>query len=228
MDTILICDDDKDIVAALEIYLQSEGFQTRACYNGIEAIDAIREGGISLILMDVMMPLMDGIKATLAIRAKHNVPILMLTAKSEGTDKVLGLNIGADDYITKPFDPIELIARVKAHLRRFQRLGSAPITPEIIRVGDIEIHDEKRKVTVFSEEVSLTPTEYQILKLLMMNQGKVYSSSDIYEQLKGDGFGSENTVAVHIRHLREKIEIDPANPRWIKVVWGQGYKLEEK
>lgn len=228
MDTILICDDDRDIVAALEIYLQSEGYLTRACYNGLEAIDAIRQGGISLILMDVMMPLMDGIKATLAIRQQHNVPILMLTAKGEATDKVLGLNIGADDYITKPFDPIELIARVKAHLRRFQRLGAAVSVPEVLRVGDIELFDEKKKVTVFAEEVSLTPTEYQILRLLMMNLGKVYSSAEIYEQLKGDGFGSENTVAVHIRHLREKIEIDPANPRWIKVVWGQGYKLEEK
>ena len=232
MYTVLICDDDKDIVSALEIYLTSEGYRTVSAYNGEEAIAAVRSENIDLILMDVMMPRLDGIRATAKLREEGNIPIILLTAKSEDTDKVLGLNIGADDYITKPFNPIEVLARVKSQLRRYTTLGGKAPTGEegdgALRNGTILMDDEAKSVTVDGEPVSLTPIEYNILRLLMKNLGRVYSTAQIYEQVWNDpALGSENTVAVHIRHLREKIEIDPANPRYLKVVWGLGYKMEK-
>ena len=233
MYTVLICDDDRDIVSALDIYLTSEGYRTIAAYNGEQAIEAVREENVDLILMDIMMPRLDGIRATARLRESGgNIPIIMLTAKSEDTDKVLGLNIGADDYITKPFNPIEVLARVKSQLRRYTTLGGK--TPAqtaedgVLRNGSILMDDEAKSVTVDGEPVSLTPIEYNILRLLMKNLGRVYSTAQIYEQVWNDpALGSENTVAVHIRHLREKIEIDPANPRYLKVVWGLGYKMEK-
>ena len=230
MHTILICDDDKDIVSALNIYLTSEGYQTVEAYNGEEAITAVREGNIDLILMDVMMPKLDGIRATAKLREEGNIPIILLTAKSEDSDKVLGLNIGADDYITKPFNPIEVIARVKSQLRRYTSLGGKNQTEEqnVLRNGALMMDDDAKQVSVDGESVTLTPIEYNILRLLLKNPGRVYSSAQIYELVWNDpAVGSENTVAVHIRHLREKIEIDPANPRYIKVVWGLGYKMEK-
>ncbi len=233
MYTVLICDDDRDIVSALDIYLTSEGYRTIAAYNGEQAIEAVREENVDLILMDIMMPRLDGIRATARLRESGgNIPIILLTAKSEDTDKVLGLNIGADDYITKPFNPIEVLARVKSQLRRYTTLGGK--TPAqtaedgVLRNGSILMDDEAKSVTVDGEPVSLTPIEYNILRLLMKNLGRVYSTAQIYEQVWNDpALGSENTVAVHIRHLREKIEIDPANPRYLKVVWGLGYKMEK-
>ena len=232
MYTVLICDDDKDIVSALEIYLTSEGYRTVSAYNGEEAIAAVRSENIDLILMDVMMPRLDGIRATAKLREEGNIPIILLTAKSEDTDKVLGLNIGADDYITKPFNPIEVLARVKSQLRRYTTLGGKAPTGEegdgALRNGTILMDDEAKSVTVDGEPVSLTPIEYNILRLLMKNLGRGFSTAQIYEQVWNDpALGSENTVAVHIRHLREKIEIDPANPRYLKVVWGLGYKMEK-
>ena len=229
MYTVLICDDDRDIVSALEIYLTSEGYRTVSAYNGEEAIAAVRTENIDLILMDVMMPRLDGIRATAKLREEGNIPIILLTAKSEDTDKVLGLNIGADDYITKPFNPIEVLARVKSQLRRYTTLGGKAVAEEgdgALRNGTILMDDEAKSVT--GEPVSLTPIEYNILRLLMKNLGRVFSTAQIYEQVWNDpALGSENTVAVHIRHLREKIEIDPANPRYLKVVWGLGYKMEK-
>lgn len=230
MYTVLICDDDKDIVSALKIYLTSEGYQTVCAYNGEEAIAAVRTGNIDLILMDVMMPKLDGIRATAQLREEGNIPIILLTAKSEDSDKVLGLNIGADDYITKPFNPIEVLARVKSQLRRYTTLGGKNQSEggNLLRNGALSIDDDAKLVTIDGEPVSLTPIEYNILHLLMKNPGRVYSTAQIYEQVWNDpALGSENTVAVHIRHLREKIEIDPANPRYLKVVWGLGYKMEK-
>ncbi len=230
MYTVLICDDDEDIVSALEIYLTSEGYETVCAYNGEQAIQAVRERSIDLILMDVMMPKLDGIRATAKLREQGNIPIILLTAKSEDTDKVLGLNIGADDYITKPFNPVEVLARVKSQLRRYTTLGGKVQAEEenVLRNGAIAMDDGAKTVTVDGEGVSLTPIEYNILRLLMKNPGRVYSTGQIYEQVWNDpALGSENTVAVHIRHLREKIEIDPANPRYLKVVWGLGYKMEK-
>ena len=229
MYTILVCDDDKDIVSALDIYLTSEGYRTVKAYDGLEALKAAETQPVDLILMDIMMPGLDGIRATAKLREKYNVPIILLTAKSEDADKVLGLNIGADDYITKPFNPIEVIARVKSQLRRYTTLGGREKTEDnVIRNGGIAMDDGAKSVTVDGESVSLTPIEYNILKLLLKSPGRVYSTSQIYEQVWNDpSLGSENTVAVHIRHLREKIEIDPANPRYIKVVWGLGYKMEK-
>ena len=231
MYTVLICDDDRDIVSALEIYLTSEGYRTVSAYNGEEAVAAVRSENIDLILMDVMMPRLDGIRATAKLREEGNIPIILLTAKSEDTDKVLGLNIGADDYITKPFNPIEVLARVKSQLRRYTTLGGKAVAEEgdgALRNGTILMDDEAKSVTVDGESVNLTPIEYNILRLLMKNLGRVYSTGQIYEQVWNDpALGSENTVAVHIRHLREKIEIDPANPRYLKVVWGLGYKMEK-
>ena len=231
MYTVLICDDDRDIVSALEIYLTSEGYRTVSAYNGEEAIAAVRTENIDLILMDVMMPRLDGIRATAKLREEGNIPIILLTAKSEDTDKVLGLNIGADDYITKPFNPIEVLARVKSQLRRYTTLGGKAVVEEgdgALRNGTILMDDEAKSVTVDGEPVSLTPIEYNILRLLLKNLGRVFSTAQIYEQVWNDpALGSENTVAVHIRHLREKIEIDPANPRYLKVVWGLGYKMEK-
>ena len=230
MNTILICDDDKDIVSALDIYLTAEGYRTVKAYNGVQAVEAVRRGGIDLILMDIMMPEMDGIRATAKLREEGNIPIILLTAKSEDTDKVLGLNIGADDYVTKPFNPIEVIARVKSQLRRYTTLGGQQHAggPAVLTNGGIRLDDAAKAVTVDGETVSLTPIEYNILLLLMQNPGRVYSTGQIYELVWNDpALGSENTVAVHIRHLREKLEIDPANPRYLKVVWGLGYKMEK-
>ena len=228
MANILICDDDKDIVAALKIYLSSEGYTIFEAYNGKQALEAVRQHDIQLILMDVMMPELDGIAATAALRQESNVPIILLTAKSEGSDKVLGLNMGADDYITKPFDPMEVIARVKSQLRRYTTLGGQARENDLLTVGGISMDDAAKQVTVDGEPVSLTPIEYNILRLLLTHPGQVFSSSQIYEQVWNDpAYGSENTVAVHIRHLREKIEINPAEPRYLKVVWGLGYKMEK-
>ena len=228
MYTILICDDDRDIVSALDIYLTSEGYQTVKAYNGREALLAVEQKEIHLILMDIMMPELDGIRATAKLREENNVPIILLTAKSEDTDKILGLNIGADDYITKPFNPLEVIARVKSQLRRYTSLGGSEKNTGLITVGPVSMDDGAKRVTVDGEPVALTPIEYNILKLLMSHPGQVFSSAQIYEQVWNDpAYGSENTVAVHIRHLREKIEIEPADPRWLKVVWGLGYKMEK-
>ena len=228
MYTVLICDDDRDIVSALEIYLSSEGYRTVSAYNGEEAIRCVNEDNIDLILMDIMMPQLDGIRATARLRESGgNIPIILLTAKSEDTDKVLGLNIGADDYITKPFNPIEVLARVRSQLRRYTTLGGMEQKPSKLVIGPIAVDDETKSVTVDGEGVNLTPIEYNILLLLMRHPGRVYSSAQIYEQVWNEAaFGSEGAVAVHIRHLREKLEINPSDPRYLKVVWGLGYKIE--
>ena len=224
---ILICDDQPDIVSALKIYLSSEGYQLFTASNGLEAIEIARREDLSLILMDVMMPQMDGITATARIREFSNSPILFLTAKSETQDMVLGLNTGADDYITKPFEPTELLARVRSHLRRYSQLGSRVSSQSQINIGGISLDDRTKTVTVEGEPVALTPTEYSILRLLMQSPGKVYSTKALYEAVWQEvALGNEGSVAVHIRHLREKIEINPSEPRYLKVVWGQGYKLE--
>lgn len=232
MAKILICDDDADIVAALKIYLSSADYELFTASTGREALDCIRENGIDLVLMDIMMPEMDGLAATARLREDFNIPVILLTAKSELSDKVLGLNVGADDYITKPFDPIEVQARVRSHLRRYMRLGGR-MEPEpkkdVITIGGVELDDAAKSVTVDGEPVSLTPIEYNILHLLMRNPNRVFSSSQIYELVWNENaIGSEGSVAVHIRHLREKIEINPSDPRYIKVVWGQGYKMEAR
>ena len=227
MYNILICDDEKDIVSALKIYLTAEGYHTFEASNGRQALEMIESAEIHLILMDIMMPELDGITATARLREKYNIPVILLTAKSEDTDKVLGLNIGADDYITKPFNPVEMLARVKAHLRRYACLGGMEKSPDRLLIGGIALDDHGKKVTLDGEIVPLTPTEFDILKLLMENSGRVFSSKDIYRRVWNDNaFGAEGTVAVHIRHLREKLEICPAEPRYLKVVWGQGYKIE--
>lgn len=226
MPAILVCDDDKDIVSAVKIYLSAEGYDVIGCSNGREAISVCAKKQIHLIIMDIMMPELDGISAVAEIRRTSNIPIIFLTAKGEDTDKVLGLNIGGDDYVTKPFNPVELIARVKSQLRRYMNLGGAPAGDDTITLGGITLNDASKTVTVDGTPTTLTPTEFDILKLLMKNPGKVFSSSDIYSAVwKDTSLGSENTIAVHIRHLREKIEIDPAEPRYLKVVWGQGYKM---
>lgn len=225
---ILVCDDEKDIVTALEIYLKSDGYQVYEAYNGKEALDIIRKEEIHLVLMDIMMPEMDGIEAMVKIREISNVPVILLTAKSEDTDKVLGLTVGADDYITKPFNPVELQARVKSQLRRYMQLGSGQVQPSRITIGGIELDDKSKEVFLDGEKVNLTRTEYDILKLLMEHPGEVFSPNQIYETVwKDSPYGIENTVAVHIRHLREKLEYNPAEPRYLKVVWGRGYKMEE-
>lgn len=229
MNRILVVDDDRDIVAALEIYLSTSGYQVSKAYNGREALERLRDHEVDLVLMDVMMPQMDGIAATQKIRETSNVPILFLTAKSEDVDMINGLNVGADDYITKPFKPMEVLARVKSHLRRYTQLGGQiKDQNNLLTVGPICLDDGAKRVTVDGEAVSLTPLEYSILRLLMKNAGQVFSTGQIYEQVWNDPvLGSENTVAVHIRHLREKIEIDPAHPRYLMVVWGLGYKMEK-
>ena len=232
MARILICDDDPDIVAALKIYLTNEDYTLYTASTGREALDCIRQNGIDLVLMDIMMPEMDGIAATVKLREEFNIPVIFLTAKSELSDKVLGLNVGADDYVTKPFDPVEVQARVRSHLRRYMRLGGQ-LKPEpvkdVLSVGGIELNDAEKSVTVDGEPVYLTPIEYNILHLLMRNPNRVLSSSEIYERVWNENaLGSESSVAVHIRHLREKIEINPSEPRYLKVVWGQGYKMEAR
>ena len=224
---ILICDDQPDIVNALKIYLQPEGYELFEAYNGEEAVELCREHQMDLILLDVMMPVMDGIAATAEIRKFSNAPIILLTAKSETEDKVLGLNVGADDYITKPFVPVEVLARIRSQLRRYARMDVRTEDAESMTIGGITMNDRTKTVTVEGEPVNLTPTEYSILHLLMSNPGKVYSTKTLYEAVWQEAaLGSEGSVAVHIRHLREKIEINPSEPRYLKVMWGQGYKLE--
>ena len=227
MYNVLVCDDEKDIVSALKIYLTSEGYRVFEACNGKEAVEIVESEEIHLVLMDIMMPVMDGIQAMVKIREKSNVPVILLTAKSEDTDKILGLTVGADDYVTKPFNPVELQARVKSQLRRYMLLGSGNQSVGKNRMGGIEIDDKAKEVTLDGEKVNLTRTEYDILKLLMDHPGEVFSPNQIYEKVWNDNpFGTENTVAVHIRHLREKIEYNPQEPRYLKVVWGRGYKME--
>ena len=226
MYNILVCDDEKDIVSALKIYLMAEGYQVYEAGNGREALECLAKEDIHLVLMDIMMPEMDGITAMVRIREQSNVPVILLTAKSEDTDKILGLNIGADDYVTKPFNPVELQARVKSQLRRYMQLGGGNVRKEVLTMGGIELDDRTKEVTLDGDKVSLTRTEYDILKMLMENPGKVFSPTQIYTQVwKDNPYGAENTVAVHIRHLREKIEYNPAEPRYLKAVWGRGYKM---
>lgn len=228
MYNILICDDEKDIVNALKIYLADANYQLFEAFTGKEALKVIEKEEIHLVLMDIMMPEMDGISAMIKIREKSNVPVILLTAKSEDTDKILGLNVGADDYITKPFHPVEVAARVKSQLRRYMQLGGGNMRQTVLSIGGIELDDRAKSVTLDGEVVALTPTEYEILKLLMEHPGQVFAPKDIYQRIWNDlPYGSENTVAVHIRHLREKLEINPAEPRYLKVVWGQGYKMEK-
>jgi len=225
---ILICDDDKEIAAAIAVYLTNEGYQTHLAHNGVEALAALEETDIHLILMDIMMPKLDGLQATMEIRKRRNIPIIMLSAKCVDTDKIMGLSLGADDYVTKPFNPLELIARVKSQLRRFTVLGSAPTPQEgVFTVGGLTIDDNHKTVTVDGADVRLTPLEYKIALLLIRNPGRVFSIDEIYERVWGeDAYAADNTVAVHIRRIREKIEFDPKNPNYIKVVWGIGYKME--
>lgn len=224
MANILVCDDEKDIVSAVRIYLESEGYIVYSANNGQEALEVIRKEEISLVLLDIMMPVMDGITAMVKIREISNVPVILLTAKSEDTDKILGLNIGADDYITKPFNPVELLARVKSSLRRYLQLGAKLEKNSHIQIGGIEIDTDAKEAFLDGERISLTPTEFDILQLLMENAGKVFSPSELYRAVWKDvSLGNENTVAVHIRHLREKIEYNPAEPRYLQVIWGQGY-----
>ena len=227
MANILICDDETDILAALRIYLEAENHLVFSAANGVEALAQMDQNEIHLVLIDIMMPVMDGIRAMTKIREKSNVPLIFLTAKSEETDKVLGLNVGADDYITKPFNPVELMARVRSALRRYMILGGNNASDSIIRIGGLEINDDQKSLSVDGQPVVLTPIEYGIIWQLMQNPGKVFSSRELYRQVwKECPVGAESTVAVHIRHLREKIEINPAEPRYLKVVWGQGYKLD--
>ena len=227
MYNVLVCDDEKDIVSALRIYLMSEGYQVFEAFNGKEAIELVKTKEIHLVLMDIMMPILDGISTMVEIRKFSNVPVILLTAKGEDTDKILGLNVGADDYVTKPFNPVELQARVKSQLRRYMQLGSGTLLVGKKRMGGIELDDKAKEVTLDGEKVNLTRTEYDILKLLMEHPGEVFSPNRIYELVwKDNPYGTENTVAVHIRHLREKIEYNPQEPRYLKVVWGRGYKME--
>ena len=230
MYNILVCDDERDIVSALKIYLEAEGYNIFTAYNGNEAVRSVEDNEIHLVLMDIMMPECDGITAMVKLREITNIPVILLTAKSEDTDKILGLNVGADDYVTKPFNPVEVIARVKSQLRRYMTLGGGKITePENgYTIGNIELNNKSKQIFVDGEEVSLTPTEFEILKLLMKNAGEVMSPKEIYKKVwGGEALGAESTVAVHIRHLREKIEINPAEPRYLKVVWAHGYKMEK-
>lgn len=227
MPNILICDDEKDIVNALKIYLSDPDYTLFEAYNGREALGILNSHEVHLILLDLMMPVMDGMTAMAKIRETSNVPIIVLTAKSEDSDKILGLNIGADDYITKPFNPLEVTARVRSQLRRYLKLGGGTETVEAYRIGGIELNDRTKEVTLDGEPVSLTPKEFDILKLLISNPDRVFSPGEIYSAVwKENPYGTDNTVAVHIRHLREKLEIDPAEPRYIKVIFGQGYKME--
>ena len=229
MNRILVCDDDKEIVEAIEIYLQQEGYEICKAYDGEEALAILKKQAVDLLIIDVMMPRLDGIRATLKIREESSIPIIILSAKSEDSDKILGLNVGADDYLTKPFNPLELVARVKSQLRRYTKLGNAAENSQAVyRTGGLAINDDLKEVTVDDEPVKLTPIEYNILLLLMKNQGKVFSISQIYEEIwNEEAIGADNTVAVHIRHIREKIEINPKEPRYIKVVWGIGYKIDK-
>ena len=226
---ILVCDDDKEIVEAIEIYLSQEGYRVLKAYDGIQALGMMEQEEIHLLILDVMMPRLDGIRATLKIREKSSIPIIILSAKSEDADKILGLNVGADDYVTKPFNPLELVARVKSQLRRYTKLGNMPPeNPNIYQVGGLVIDDDRKEVSVDGEVVRLTPIEYNILLLLVRHPGKVFSIEQIYQNIwNEEAIGADNTVAVHIRHIREKIEINPKDPRYLKVVWGVGYKVEK-
>lgn len=226
MQTILVCDDDKDIVEAIDIYLTQEGYRVLKAYDGLQALEILKKEEVHLLIIDIMMPKLDGIHATLRIREESSIPIIILSAKTEDADKILGLNIGADDYVTKPFNPVELQARVKSQLRRYMQLGGGSVRKEVLTMGGIELDDRTKEVTLDGDKVSLTRTEYDILKMLMENPGKVFSPTQIYTQVwKDNPYGAENTVAVHIRHLREKIEYNPAEPRYLKAVWGRGYKM---
>lgn len=229
---ILVCDDDKEIAGAIEIYLRNEGYRVFKAYDGIQALEIARKETLHLIIMDIMMPKMDGVQATMKLREEQNIPIIMLSAKSEDYDKITGLNVGADDYVTKPFNPLELIARVKSQLRRYVRLGSlsgqSESRSDIYTTGGLVIDNEQKSVTLDGEQIPVTPTEYGILKFLTSNAGKVFSIEQIYEAVWNEpAYSAENTVAVHIRRIREKIEIDPKNPQYLKVVWGIGYKIEK-
>ncbi|MEH2959388.1 response regulator transcription factor [Candidatus Merdisoma sp. JLR.KK006] len=227
--TILVCDDDKEIVDAIEIYLSQEGYHILKAYDGLQAVSMMEKNEIQLLIIDIMMPKLDGLRATLKIREKSSIPIIILSAKSEDADKILGLNIGADDYVTKPFNPLELVARVKSQLRRYTKLGNAAEDAQkVYQTGGLVMNDDLKEVTVDGEPVKLTPIEYNILLLLVKNQGKVFSINQIYESIwNEDAIGADNTVAVHIRHIREKIEINAKEPRYLKVVWGIGYKVEK-
>ncbi len=228
---ILVCDDDKEIVEAITIYLTQEGYTVYKAYDGLEALEVIKNNDIQLIIIDVMMPKLDGIHAIMELRKTNTIPVIVLSAKSEDIDKILGLNIGADDYVTKPFNPLELIARVKSQLRRYTKLGSmaAPVNNGIIENGSLLLDDNQKAVFIDDVDVHLTPTEYKIVKLLMENMGIVFSSSQIYEKIwDEDAFATDNIVSVHIRRIREKIEIDPKNPRYLKVMWGVGYKMDRQ
>lgn len=230
MYNILVCDDDKEIVEAIEIYLTQEGYNVLKAYDGEEALKVLKKEKVDLLVIDVMMPRLDGIRATLKIREENSLPIIILSAKSEDADKILGLNVGADDYVTKPFNPLELVARVKSQIRRYTKLGSTVMDTKksTYTVGGLTIDDDLKEVTVDGETVKFTPIEYNILLLLVKNQGKVFSIDQIYESIwNEDAIGADNTVAVHIRHIREKIEINPKEPRYLKVVWGVGYKIEK-
>lgn len=229
MNHVLVVEDDKEIREGVRIYLQSQGYEVFEAADGIEGLEVIEKEEIHLAIVDIMMPRMDGIHMTMKLREKHDFPVIMLSAKSEEVDKVMGLNIGADDYVTKPFNPLELVARVKSQLRRYTKLGNLPAEDsQVYRTGGLMVDDDRKEVTVDGEPVKLTPMEYNILLLLIRNQGKVFSINQIYESIwNEDAYGAENTVAVHIRHIREKIEINPKEPRYLKVVWGIGYKLEK-
>ena len=231
MYNILVCDDDREIVDAIEIYLTQEGYHVLKAYDGMQAIQMLEREEIQLLIIDVMMPKLDGIRATLKIREKSSIPIIILSAKSEDVDKILGLNIGADDYVTKPFNPLELVARLKSQLRRYTKLGNLPADDgeNVYQVGGLLVNDDLKEVSVEGEPVKLTPIEYNILLLLVKNPGKVFSIEQIYESIwNEEAIGADNTVAVHIRHIREKIEINPKEPRYLKVVWGIGYKIEKQ
>jgi len=230
MFNILVCDDEREIVDAIEIYLTQEGYHVLKAFDGLQAVEILRREEIHLLVIDVMMPRLDGIRTTLKIREFSNLPIIILSAKTEDSDKILGLNVGADDYLAKPFNPLELVARVKSQLRRYTRLGNiAEESQAVYRTGGLMVNDDLKEVSVDGEVVKLTPIEYKILLLLIKNQGKVFSIEQIYQNIwNEEAFGADNTVAVHIRHIREKIEIDPKDPRYLKVVWGIGYKLEKQ
>lgn len=230
MENILVCDDDKEIVDAIEIYLEEEGYTVFKAYDGMQALDIIRQARIQLAVVDIMMPKMDGIRMVKELRKFSSIPVIFLSAKSEDADKILGLNIGADDYITKPFNPLELVARVKSNMRRYTTLGSETENDNVYSAGGLVVDDNSKECFVFGESIKLTPVEYNILSFLVKNKGKVYSIEQIYEQIwheSTDG-RSDNTIAVHIRHIREKIEINPKDPKFLKVVWGVGYKIEDE
>ena len=228
MNNILVCDDDTSIVDSIEIYLQQEGYQVYKAYDGVQALEVLKKEDIQLVIIDVMMPRLDGIRAILKIREESNMPIIVLSAKTADSDKILGLNVGADDYVSKPFNPLELVARVNSQMRRYTKLGNATKSSKVFQTGGLAINDDLKEVTVDGQNVRLTPIEYNILLLLVKNQGKVFSINQIYESIwNEEAIGADNTVAVHIRHIREKIEINPKDPQYLKVVWGVGYKIEK-